>query len=135
MDKGLHITTRRDLRIFGLIMGGMIALLFGFLFPWKLRHQVPFWPWYLSVIFIAFAVFYPKGLIWPYRWWMALGHILGLINTRIILGLVFYLLFFPIGLIMRFLGIDPMSRKKDTIAKSYRILSQTQPKEHMRRPF
>ena len=43
---------------------------------------------------------------------MVLGLVLGWINSRIILGLVFFLVLQPIALIMKFVGYDPLKIKK-----------------------
>ena len=50
---------------------------------------------------------------------MSLGNILGLINSRLILGIVFFLILQPIALFMRIIGYDPL-RKKRLLKKSYR---------------
>ena len=50
---------------------------------------------------------------------MALGHVLGWINSHIILGLVFILVLQPIAYIMRLTGYDPL-RSKRTGEKTYR---------------
>ena len=50
---------------------------------------------------------------------MKIGHILGWLNSRIILGLVFLIVLQPIALIMRFFGHDPLKTKK-LAQKSYR---------------
>ena len=50
---------------------------------------------------------------------MALGHALGWVNSRLILGLVFLIVLQPIAFIMRITGYDPLRiRKKDLL--SYR---------------
>ena len=54
----------------------------------------------------------PDYLFYPYKIWMKIGHILGWINSRIILGMVFILVLQPIALIMKFFGYDPLRRKK-----------------------
>ena len=54
----------------------------------------------------------PSILSYPYKLWMRLGYILGWVNSRIILGLVFLIVLQPIALIMRFLGHDPLKIKK-----------------------
>ena len=43
---------------------------------------------------------------------MALGLALGWINSRIILGLVFFLVLQPIAFLMKFVGYDPLKTKK-----------------------
>ena len=47
----------------------------------------------------------------------------------------FYLLFFPVSVVMRALGYDPMARRLDRNADSYRVTSRPRDKEHLQRPF
>ena len=50
---------------------------------------------------------------------MKLGFILGWVNSRIILGLVFIIVLLPIALIMRVIGYDPLKIKVNE-EKTYR---------------
>ena len=61
----------------------------------------------------------PRILYYPYRSWMALGHVLGWVNSHIILGLVFIFILQPIAYIMRLTGYDPL-RNKRRGEKTYR---------------
>ena len=63
------------------------------------------------------------------------GEVLGWINTRIILGVLFYLLFTPLGLCMRLRGKDPMRRTLSPEAESYRVVRQPRPSSHMMHQF
>ena len=54
---------------------------------------------------------------------MAIGHFLGKINSRIILGLVFILVVQPIAIIMKIFKYDPL-RKKFEKKKSYREIKK-----------
>ena len=49
-------------------------------------------------------VLYPKGIYVPYYAWMVFASVMGWFNTRLILGIVFYLVITPIGLIMKACG-------------------------------
>ncbi|MDO8446171.1 MAG: SxtJ family membrane protein [Deltaproteobacteria bacterium] len=46
-----------------------------------------------------------------YAGWMKFAHILGWVNTRIILTLVYLIIFTPLALIFRLIGKDPMDRR------------------------
>ena len=81
------------------------------------------------------ALLLPRSLGPVYRVWMAIGQILGWINTRLILGVLFYGLFTPMGLAMRLLGKDAMRRKLEGDSDSYRVVRQPRPSSHMRRQF
>lgn len=67
---------------------------------------------------IASGIFFIMGLISPailkpvYIIWMRLVFVLGWINVRIILVILFYLVFTPVGLFMRLFRIDLLERKK-----------------------
>ena len=49
---------------------------------------------------------------------MYLGNILGLINSRLILGIIFFIVLVPISIVMRIFGYDPLKKKKITTNKN-----------------
>jgi len=128
-------TTKKELRNFGLTLGGMVALVFGLALPWLFGRPYPLWPLVVAGLVWAFALTLPQALRPVFRSWMAVGHGLAWINSRIILGVMFYTVFLLVGLIMKLVGKDPMARKFDDRAGSYRVQSQQRPKDHLERPF
>ena len=126
----------KGLRKFGLTTGAIIVLLFVLFFPWVFdAASLPMWPWVVAGILWVPALVMP-GLLRPiYTTWMKIGHGLGWINTRIILGVLFYVMILPMGLIMRLFGKDPMSRKWDESASSYRIESAREPRDRLEKPY
>ena len=126
--------TTKQLRSFGLTVGGIFAFI-GF-WPLMFRHQDSRW-WALVIAgcLVIPAVVYPKSLIWPYRGWTAFGHALGWINTRIILGLVFYFVVTPIGIVRRWLGKDPMGRRLRPDVTSYRVVRKPRPASHLTKQY
>jgi hypothetical protein len=128
-------TDPRALRHFGLLMAGMIALVFGVLLPWVYGYRSPTWAWLVSAVFAIMGFARPAGLGPIYRIWMKFAAILGWINSRIILTVVYYLVVFPIGLLMRAIGKDPMARKFDERAATYRTPSRKAPREQLEKPF
>ena len=125
----------QELRKFGFTTGAIVAVLFGLLLPWLFNHGYPYWPWILAGVLWLWAIIAPATLKPVYNGWMKVGHVLGWINTRIILGLMFFTVFFIAGLILKILGKDPMSRKIDKSAESYRVPSHVHNKDHVERPF
>ena len=123
------------LRKFGLTTGAITVVLFGVLLPWTIGHGFPLWPWIVSGILAAWALLIPATLHPVYRAWMAIGHVLGWVNSRIILGLMFYVVILPAAGIMRVFGKDPMSRRFDAKAPTYRVTSTDQSRKHLERPF
>ena len=123
------------LRKFGITTGLIVVILFGFLLPWLFSANWPFWPWYIAVPLWVLALVYPPALNPVYRGWMRFGLIAGWVNSRIILAVLFYFIVFPMGLVMKVLGKDPMKRKFDTELEGYRILSDTRPESSLEKPF
>jgi len=124
----------KQLRSFGLIVGGVFSLLG--VWP-ALVHGLPnrAWALGLGVLLIAPALIYPAVLKGPYRAWMAAGRLLGWINSRVILSIFFYVILTPVGVVLRLLGKDPMRRRYDPAAGSYRQAREPRPGSHMRRQF
>jgi hypothetical protein len=126
--------TRRQLRDFGLLVGGI----FGAIGLWPLlwRQQSPrLWALTLFVVLVLPALVAPRVLAPAYRAWMKLAEVLAWVNTRIVLGVVFYGVVTPIGLVMRALGRDPMRRQFDRAGDSYRVPCVPRPAAHMMRQF
>ena len=135
MDTDSKSTDKKELRSFGLIMAGMIALIFGLIIPWLWSNALPLWPWIVSSIFLISAIVVPVLLRPVFIVWMKIGHVLGWINTRLLLGIVFYLVIAPIGIVLRLMGKDPLNRKYDRNGLSYRIKSKQPGVDKLERPF
>jgi hypothetical protein len=125
----------RGLRRFGLTTGGLFVGLFGLTVPWCAGYRYPLWPWILGAILGGWALIAPKTLRPVYRGWMRVGLLLNRVTTPIILGIVYFLVFMPIALLMRLFGRDSLARRFDRRATSYRVTSVKRPPTHMERPF
>lgn len=129
------VSDTRELRKFGLIFGTGLVVIFGLFLPWLAERPWPVWPWVTAAVFVSLALVYPPALKPLNVAWLKFGHILGWINTRIILGVVFFVIFLPASLLLQLLGRDPMKRRLDPSAPSYRIPSKSSPKDQLERPF
>ena len=120
---------KRQLRSFGLIVAagfGVIGLL-----PLVRGHQIRIWALVISALFAATALVAPRALKSVYPIWIQLGEALGWVNSRIILGLVYFIILSPIGALRRMLGHDPMQRKFDPGTQTYRISRTKRPRTHL----
>jgi hypothetical protein len=125
---------RAQLRSFGLIVGGIFGAIG--LWPAVIRGGgVRLWCLGLAAALILPAVFAPTLLGPAHRPWMALGAVLGWINTRLVLGIVFFGLITPIGIVLRLAGRDPMQRAFDRNATTYRVRRASRPGAHLLRQF
>ena len=123
------------LRRFGLLFGLIIAGVFGALLPLLLGLGFRWWPWLAGGIFVAWALLAPGSMNPFYRLWMRLGLMMNAVMGRLVLGIVFFLVVLPTGLILKLRGKDPMARKRDSQASSYRVPSTKTEAKNMERPF
>jgi uncharacterized membrane protein len=99
----------RELRRFGLSVGGAFAVLG--LISWWRGHEIP--PMVLGTLAVALFVpglFAPRALRGVQRRWMHGAMVVGEFNSRLILGVFYYLVMAPIGFIRRLFG-DPLNRQ------------------------
>ena len=127
-------TDAAQLRKFGLLVGGIFCAIG--LWPAVIRGAGPrSWALIVGVLLLVPALLAPRVLAPVYRIWMTVGEALGWVNTRILLGVVFYGLITPMGLIRRLRREDPMRRRHDPAAQSYRVPKPPRPGAHMNRQF
>ena len=117
------LTSKKKLREFGLIIGFGFPILIGWILPAITGHPFRSWTLWVAVPLLLLGILRPNSLRIPYKLWMSLGHALGWVNSRIILGLVFIVVLQPIALIMRLNGYDPLRLKK-TKERSYREIKE-----------
>ena len=106
-----------EYRKFGLIMG-LIFLLIG---GWpSLKGQLAIGLLiYLGGGVLGIALFFPYILAPFYFIWMKIGDVLGWINSRIILSLIFFGLFTPLSLLLKLFKKDLLYLNLDTNTSSY----------------
>ena len=101
----MSIITKSELRKSGYIFSFMFFLIF-VLFPLIIHSRINM-PALILGICIAFISFSkPTILRKPYLFWLSLGNFLGEFNSKIILGLFFYLFITPFSIprnILKFL--------------------------------
>jgi hypothetical protein len=122
----------RDLCIFGLTVGIAFGTMFGVVLPLLRRSGLRAWPWAVAAVLVAAALGAPESLRRFHKVWMRLGHVLGAIQSRVLLAIVFFLVVTPLGLLRRLArkahGFDPQ-------AATYRVPSVARPPRSMERPF
>ena len=120
---------------------------FGFLFfivflaislwPLKSQGDLRLWAFILSLIFLVLGVLNSKFLNPLNKLWCKFGIFLGYIISPIVMGIVFFIVVTPIGLIMRFFGKDVLrinKNKKNKLVSTYWINYEKQ-KTTMKKQF
>ncbi|MGH7840370.1 MAG: SxtJ family membrane protein [Candidatus Binataceae bacterium] len=124
-----------ELRNFGLLVGAIFAGLFGVARPWWRHARPPLWPWLLAAALLGCAIFAPRLLRYPHLAWERVGRVLGWVNSRIVLHLIFFLIFVPAGLLARVFKWDPLNKIFEPARQSYRIPSKRKPASTMEKPY
>ncbi|MDQ6888356.1 MAG: SxtJ family membrane protein [Gemmatimonadota bacterium] len=106
-----------SMRIFGVVMLVGFGVLGGLsLLTWRRTGA----PWRLVAGYILVglggAIFLwslvaPRSLPPVYRAWMALGQGMGTVVSTVLLGVLYYVVVTPVGLLMRVTGTDPVERR------------------------
>lgn len=94
-----------------------------------LLYSRPFRFWFLiaSSIFLAITLLDPARLRLLNRLWGKLGLLLNKIVSPVFLGILFFVAFLPVGLILRLFKKDILSLKFNKGLKSYWITPSTEP--------
>ena len=80
----------------------------------------------LGSTLILFGLVWPRALVYPNKAWMKLAEVLSYVMTRLILGIVFFLIVTPIGVVKRLFGWDPLNRRAARSASYWQRYSDRQ---------
>jgi hypothetical protein len=122
--------TAAELRRFGVTVGGIFLVLA--LFSWWRGHVYP--PRVMAVVGVLLvvpALLLPRTLGPVERGWMAMAAVLGAVNTRIILTLVYVVVVTPIAFFRRLAG-DPLHRDLGKGEPSHWIKREHEPADPAR---
>lgn len=134
MTTTMHQPTAKDLRSFGLLMGGVFLIVA--IWPLVIHGEgIRVWASCIAGAFGSMGMLFPKGLEPLHRVWMKIGEKLGWINSRIILSLLFFGMFTPMAFIMGLLGKRPLQLGYDSKANSYRVPKKARAADHVLKPF
>ena len=111
-------------RSFGLLF--FIVFLAISLWPLKSQEDLRLWAFILALIFFVLGILNSKFLTPLNKLWMKFGIFLGSIISPFVMGIVFFMVVTPVGLIMRFLGKDLLRIKKSKFVSTYWISREKQ---------
>ena len=116
---------------FGIVF--FVVFLLISLYPILNNENIRFWSLIISIIFLVLGILNSSLLSPLNKLWFKFGIFLGKIISPIIMGIIFFLVVTPIGLIMRLIGKDVLNLKYSD-NKSYWI-EKTGPKSKMKNQF
>jgi hypothetical protein len=104
-------------RSFGLLVGGAFLLLG--LLPAIKHGRVRLWMIILGGILLLLAAVLPRSLWRIKRAWLFFGFLIGLVMSPVVLGILFYGVITPFGLLMRLFGHDPLRLRSNPALTTY----------------
>jgi hypothetical protein len=112
--------TDRQLRQFACIVLPLCALLLAALVWWRLGQRASGWGILAVAALVAIGGLFRPALARPiYLGWMYASYPIGWAVGHLMIGVVFFIVVTPLGLLMRAFGRDPLSRKFDGSRTSY----------------
>ena len=97
-------------RKFGLTVGAAFGVLAALL--WWRDHQIPLYAFAaLSAGLISAGLLIPGHLGPVNRAWMGLALLISKVTTPVFMGIVFFIVIAPVGLLMRLLGRNPVRHR------------------------
>jgi hypothetical protein len=106
-------------RSFGFVFSAAFLLAFTALL--YLGHGGHWWALLMSALFLAAALLKPALLSALNRAWARFGALLHAIVNPVLLGIIYFLIVTPTGLLMRLFGKDPLRLRIERSAESYWI--------------
>jgi len=126
----------KELKQFGLTLAAVIAVLFGLLFPTIFDWSYANYSWLFVIYLLISALIVPKSLKFVYKIFSRIGQILNWINTKIILGFIFIVLFIPIELFFKLIARDLLKKKFDSNLETYReVPPENKQKVDLTKPY
>jgi hypothetical protein len=120
-------------RSFCMVMAGAFLVIGLFMF-WS-TSQIHYWVFALSLIFLVVGLLIPALFRPLNKAWLHFGMLLQKVVNPMILGLLFFGIFLPVGLVLRLSGKDPLYLKKPSGKSCWVARASSPPPEKMKLQF
>lgn len=124
MNKKIVIK-KKDNVIFGITFSAVFLIIA--LWPLLDGLNLRIWSLITSAVFVMISFTFPNVFTYLNLWWIKLGYFLGKIISPIVMGIVFFIIVTPIGLLLRLFGKDILRLKRNKnsywINRDYKIQS------------
>lgn len=98
-------------RSFGLSVGSVLSVL-AVVLVWRGRTVPAGFVGLTGVVLVLGALLAPPLLRWPSALWWRFARVLGFVNARVILTLLFAVVLVPLSTVWRLIGTDPLARRR-----------------------
>jgi hypothetical protein len=122
-----------ELRKFGFIVGSILIALGAF--PVLKGKEISFFLLVPGILFFITALACPSLLMPINRIWMKVGHLLGRINSFIILSIIFYIIFTPMRVLITIVSKEKKFAFKTEKGSNWIKRKKENYKETMKRQF
>jgi hypothetical protein len=126
---------RKDLRHYGLGLALLVVLVFWGLLPWLGDRPRPVWPLGVGGALAVLALAWPLAVYPVYRALLPVARVLGVVNTWLLLGAVFFGILLPVGWVLRRIGRLQYRVGFDPEAASYRVDVEPDRAVRLEEPF
>ena len=111
----------------------IVLLLISF-YPLLYMESVTWWILYLASVIVLLGVFYSRIFFYPLKLWMKLGHFLGILVSPVIMAIIFFFIFMPMGMILKLFGVDLLLENRKHNSDSFWV-KRAKPPEPMDKQF
>ena len=107
MQQNIKLPSNRN---FGIVFA--IVFLIISLWPLLSQNEIRFWSLIISIIFLSLGLINSKLLLPLNKIWFKFGIFLGNFIAPIVMGIIYFFVVTPTGLLMKMLGKDLLNLKK-----------------------
>ncbi|MEE9166401.1 MAG: SxtJ family membrane protein [Candidatus Neomarinimicrobiota bacterium] len=111
--------SNKAIRKFGVVIAVGLGSVGTFVFLRTNNLYSALWLWGIGLLFLILGFILPPVARPFYRLWMLIAYLLGGFVSQIILTLLFYFVLTPIGLVLRLMGKDLLSKNYGSSQESY----------------
>ena len=127
-EKNIKIGSNRS---FGIVF--FLFFIIICLWPIKNAEEIRLWSLFISIIFLILGILNSKILSPLNKIWFKFGIFLGKIVSPLVMGLIFFAVVTPIGILMRFLNKDLLNLKFNKNSTYW--IEKNGPKSKMKNQF
>lgn len=112
------VPDKKQIRTFGIGLTAVISIIAGLQIYWG-RPEIGIGLFIACAIILILLIFTPTILIPLYKLVLRVSKWIGVVTTPVMLGLVFYLVFAPVGIVLRLIKRDILDKRFDVSCDSY----------------